>query len=131
MTESFLSLSSIIIAFIALYISITSSRKDLSMQVFIAYTEKYHNVIKGFEDENWFKRFETDLPKESNELRFSILRYLHLCNEQFYLKDTGLITNKIWKIWEAEIKINLKSNLIAREWRKSSYNFKFYPEFFN
>lgn len=41
-----LSISFIIIALIALYISIISSQKDLGMQSFIAYTKIYLDVLK-------------------------------------------------------------------------------------
>lgn len=125
----FLSILPILISLIALWISIQNNSKNLGVNAFIAYTNKYHNIIETFPKDTWFKRFDDTPPHNTIELRLAILKYLHLCNEEFYLFERGLISNKIWSVWGNEIKLDLNSTLIKREWNSLSSYFEGYPEF--
>ncbi len=74
---------------------------------------------------------DKDLPQESTELKIAVLKYINLCSEEYYLRETGLLSKKVWNMWKDELERTLQSNLVKREWLKVKIEFESYPKFQN
>ena len=80
-------LVSILVGIFAFFYGVTSYKKQMNAQVFLQYTMRFEDIIKSFPKNAWSARKNSDdkLPKPSEELTTSVLRYLNLCSEEFYL----------------------------------------------
>jgi hypothetical protein len=68
-------------------------------------------------------------PPRSKALSLSVLRYLNLCSEEYYLRQKGWLYKETWEIWERELIRTLQTPLFQREWQSLAGEFESYPEF--
>ncbi len=122
---------SVLIAAASFWTSVQISRRQMNVQAFTTYAERYEQIMSSFPENAFRARFHMDdvVPPESEQLTLCLLRYLNLSSEEFYLWEKKYIDQAIWEIWEDEIKRMLKSKLMEREWRKLEPEFRSYPEF--
>ena len=73
-------------------------KKQNNIQIFFEYTKRYENIMDSFPGETRFYRLNSDknLPQESTELKIAVLKYINLCSEEYYLRETGLLSKKVW-----------------------------------
>jgi hypothetical protein len=122
---------SIVVGIFAFIYGVRSYKNQMNAQVFLQYTERYEDIMKSFPKSAWSARFNSKeaLPKESEELTLSVLRYLNLCSEEFYLFKQKYLSKKVWNIWADELARTLRTPLLRREWQKLADEFDAYPEF--
>lgn len=122
---------SILIAAFSLFFGVYIYRKQTNIQIFLEYTKRYENIMDSFPADARFYRMNTEkkLPEESLELTIAVLKYLNLCSEEYYLRETGQLSKKIWNIWKEELERTLRSNLVRREWPKIKSEFASYSKF--
>lgn len=110
---------------------VTSYTRQMTAQVFLEYTKRYDEIMQSFPPDAWVARpnIESVLPNASPELSISVLRYLNLCSEEYYLCQRGYLSKEIWGIWEAELKRTLRTPLFRREWQELCGEFEAYPAF--
>jgi hypothetical protein len=108
-----------------------NNRAQANIQAFLAYTERFEKVMGALPTEACQARFDLNqtLPPESEELTGTVLRYLNLTSEEFYLWKRGYLDTRLWQIWEQEIQRMLRSPLFRREWPKLVTEFISYEEF--
>jgi hypothetical protein len=101
------------------------------VQVFLEYTKRYADIMNMFPSNGRNARLDlfAEPPPVSDELSLSVLRYLNLCSEEFYLCKEKYLSSRVWRIWEAELKRTLGSPLVVREWARLRKQFQTYPEF--
>jgi hypothetical protein len=116
---------------VSIVVGIFLYRRQCNVQVFLEYTKRYAEIMNMFPNEDRKARLDPfgEPPPESDELSLSVLRYLNLCSEEFYLCKTKYLSNQVWRIWEAELRRTLCSTLVVREWASLREEFKAYPEF--
>ena len=87
--------------------------------------------MQSFPRGTWNSRLNINAepPECSDELSLSVLKYLNLCAEEYYLYKRGYLAKDVWKIWECELNRTLRSPLFKREWRTLIGEFESYPEF--
>jgi hypothetical protein len=104
---------------------------QMNAQVSNDLNARYDEVLQSFPQSAWEARFnlETVLPAETPELTLSVLRYLNLSSEEYYLFKRGYLRADVWRIWEGEMVRTLRSPLLRREWTKLASEFVSYPEF--
>lgn len=121
----------IIVAATTIYVSAQMSRRQMNVQVFTTYADRYESIMNDFPDDAFRARFNSahELPPTSEQLTLCVLRYLNMSSEEFYLWNSKYIDNKIWQIWEHEIQSVLASPLFKREWPGLAQEFNSYPEF--
>lgn len=126
-------LLSIVIAALGLFVGIHIYNRQMTTQVFLQYTKRYEDIMESFPKEARKARLDLtgDPPPASEKLTISILRYLNLCSEEYYLYKRGYLNKEIWNIWEEELQRTLKSRLLIREWRDLKSEFESYPDFCN
>ncbi|MFN8583089.1 MAG: hypothetical protein U0163_19200 [Gemmatimonadaceae bacterium] len=127
----FATLASSIAAVVSIWIAVRIYRRQMNAQLFLAFTERYENIMGSFPPEARRYRFDpvAEPPAASPELTLVVLRYLNLCSEEYYLRKTGHLDKDLWDIWEAELKRTVSSSLVAREWKELRTEFVSYPEF--
>jgi hypothetical protein len=121
---------SIIIGIIAFVWGVRSYNQQMNTQVFLTYTQRFDQIMDSFPKDAWVMRLDLDrLPDSSPELSRSVLKYLNLCAEEYYLLQKKLLAKDVWQIWEDELKRTLQSPLFKREWKELAKEFEAYPEF--
>ncbi len=123
-------LLSIVFGVAAFFWGIRSYNRQMNAQVFMEYTKRFDEIMQSFPS-GWAGRLGSDQvpPEPSNAVSTSVLRYLNLCSEEYYLLKSGYLSKKVWGIWEAELKRALRTPLLRREWQKLSREFQEYPDF--
>lgn len=105
-------------------------RRQMNAQLFLAFTKRFDEVMTGFvEGTGGTLDVVSSPPPPTDHLRASVVRYLNLCSEEFYLHRRGYLDHDIWTIWEADLKGNLTSPLITREWPGLRDNYVSFREF--
>ena len=108
----------VFLAAVGVFIAVHVYRRQMNAQLFLAYTQRYDEVMGAFPLDARGLRLDLtgDPPPESPELRLAVLRYLNLCSEEYYLYRRGYLARGIWEIWEAELERTVSSPLLLREW---------------
>ena len=123
----------LVVAIISIIVAIRGNNKQLSTDAFISYTEKYDNLVILKLDE-WRKKDELKIEdiKDTEILSNALNKYLHLCCQQYYLYQTGMIRKAVWSIWKPEIEHNLQTDLLINYWDLEGEKiFVHYPSFKN
>jgi len=123
--------ASALAAVVAIAVAVRTYKRQTNAQVFLEYTKRYETVMQSFPVSARHARFdlEGEPPEPSEELTLSVLRYLNLCSEEFYLFKRGYLAGDVWQIWEGELRRTLGSPLVRREWVVLKREFASYPEF--
>lgn len=110
----------VFIAWKAIQQNATINRKQMNMQIFLTYTDRFDKIMQCFPDNAFQSRYGLDdtLPPESKALTLAVIKYLNMVSEEYYLHKRDYLDTAIWHIWESEIKRTLCSPLIRREWPK-------------
>jgi hypothetical protein len=121
---------SILLGIIAFVWGVKRYNRQMNTQVFLTYTQRFDQIMDTFPEKAWMVRLDMNkLPDPSPELSKSVLKYLNLCAEEYYLLEKKLLAKDVWKIWEDELRRTLASPLFVREWKELAKEFDAYPEF--
>ena len=100
------SLIGTIIAVTAFVVGIWQYRRSVNIEIFRTYADKYNEIITAENYDNW----QAALAGEKDfwaELTPTIIKYLNLIWEEFYLYDSGIMPPYLWRLWLPEIKNTL------------------------
>jgi hypothetical protein len=110
-------LVSVLIGILSLVNGMRTIRRQMTLQVIMKYTERYDQIMDTFpQRDSIFGLDMGELPERSSALTVSVLKYLNLCSEEFYLKRRNYFSKNVWEIWETDMNRMLSSPLIRREW---------------
>lgn len=135
MLDTILTVASILIAVVAflwgVIWGVKSYRDQMNAQLFLEFTKRFEEVMQSFPKNVWSSRLDIEgkPPAKSKALSLSVLRYLNLCSEEYYLRQKGWLYKETWEIWERELIRTLQTPLFYREWKTLSKEFESYPEF--
>lgn len=120
-----------IAAAIALVFGARQFHQQMNAQTFITYTERYERIMNELPLEIRLLRFEPSAAAFGDDPRVQavFLRYFNMCSEEFYLQSNGYLDQKLWRIWESEIRRTLASPLARAVWARVSSEFSSYSEF--
>src|SRR6266498_3997145 len=84
----------------SVWLAVRIYRRQINAQVFMSYTQRYETIMSGVPDNAFRARFNMGdaLPPQSAALSLSVLRYLNLCSEEYYLCKTGHLDRSLWAI---------------------------------
>ncbi len=124
-------LISVVVGFVSLISTINNFRRQTNVQILMKYTERYEHILDQFPPDALSTRFDsTSLPPPpSPRLTLSVLKYLNLCSEEFYLWRKHYLSEDIWNIWESDLKRMIGSPLLRREWQSLRREFLSHPTF--
>src|SRR5687768_4325484 len=102
-------LVSVIIATVTFIWGVRSYRDQMNAQLFLEFTKRFEEVMQSFPKNLWSTRLaiEGKPPAKSKALSLSVLRYLNLSSEEYYLRQKGWLYKETWEIWERELKRTL------------------------
>ncbi len=134
MTETIITVITVISVLIALAtfaFGVNTYKNQMNAQLFLEFTKRFEEVMQSFPKNAWSARLNIDgaMPAKSKGLSLSVLRYLNLCGEEYYLYQKGWLNKAIWKMWEGELIRTLQTPLFIREWKTLSEEFEAYPAF--
>lgn len=124
-------LASLIITAFGVRWGVKTYRGQMNAQLFLAFTGRYENLMCNAPAEfrSWRLSSDSTLPEVTQDVRRSMLSYLNLCSEEYYLWRNGYLEQAIWCIWRDELERTLRSELFRREWPKLRDEFQSYGHF--
>lgn len=123
----------VIVAAIAVVISLQGLRKQMWLITFSEYTRRYAELrrelplVGGASD----GAFELAQLKGAEHARMLMVLacYLNLCSEEMYLHGKGTIDAETWRMWDAEITSTLSLPWFVDAWAQLRDHYDSYPEF--
>jgi hypothetical protein len=135
MNETVIALASLAVSIVAAIVTliwgVRSYKNQMNAQLFLEFTKRFEEVMQSFPKSVWPSRLniEGKPPVKTKALSLSVLRYLNLCSEEYYLYKKGWLHKEIWEIWEGELIRTLQTPLFMREWQTLADEFESYREF--
>lgn len=83
------------------------------LDVFNSYTKRYNEIINSSNLAHWHSALKGD-ESHYDKMEPCMVQYLNLVWEEWYLRKNNLISKKLWKIWEPEIRKNLETDFARR-----------------
>ena len=105
------------------------------LTVFLEYTRRFDQIAQDFpsgsrQAPTQFDRYHQEQKyKNSEQVQHAIVRYFNLCSEEFYLRDEGLIVDKVWQLWRAHMTIVMRSRVFSLLWSEMRLGFDLQPDF--
>jgi hypothetical protein len=131
MVDTVFTVASILVAVVAFLWGVKSYRDQMNAQLFLEFTKRFEEVMQSFPRNTWPSRLniEGKPPPKSKALSLSVLRYLNLCSEEYYLRQKGWLSKETWEIWDRELIRTLQTPFFIREWKILASEFESYPKF--
>ena len=118
-------LGALLVGGIGIGVALINQRRQLNAQMYIEFSKRFEDLLMLFPTEAWLanRRRDQELPPPSKEITECILYCLQFVADVYHLHNAGYITNRLWKLWEREIKRTLKGRLFVREWNAVAAEF--------
>lgn len=131
MIDTIITVVSIAVAVATFIWGVKSYKDQMNAQLFLEFTRRFEEIMQSFPEDAWAARLnlQETTPESSKKLSLSVLKYMNLCSEEYYLYKKGWLNASIWRIWEAELMRTLQTPLMVREWKTLSREFDAYPAF--
>ena len=128
---SYATLASIVIAAFGVWWAVKTYRGQMNAQLFLAFTDRYEGLMRDAPPEfrKWRLNIDATPAELTQDVRASILAYLNLCSEEYYLWRNGYLDHAIWRIWNDELERTLRSDLVKKEWPNLKAEFQSYGHF--
>lgn len=127
---SYATLASMVTAAFGVWWGVKTYRGQMNAQLFLAFTHRYEDLMRDSPEFRKWRLNSVATPAELTEdLRASILAYLNLCSEEYYLWCNGYLDRAIWQVWSHELERTIRSDLIRREWPNLKSEFQSYGHF--
>ena len=126
-----LQLGAIIVGSIGIGVALINQKRQLNAQMFIEFSKRFEELLKLFPTEAWLanRRPNQELPPSSKEITECTLYCLQFVADVYHLHKEGYISNRLWRLWEREIKRTLKGPLFVREWSAVAAEFSHDKDF--
>lgn len=116
-------------AFIGVWMTYWTYVNGKRLELFQTYIDKFNAIITP-EDMLWWAQAmnsEELASKNVQEYEMKMLRYLNLVWEEHFLYTEGMISKKLWRLWEPNICFVLKTQFCRQVFDK--YESSFGPDF--
>ena len=115
----------LIIGSVGICVALLNQRRQLNAQMFIEFSRRFQELLRMFPTEAWLanRTPHQPLPAPSQELTDCTLYCVQFIADVYYLHVGGYISNKMWKLWEREIKHTLTGPVFLREWERVAAEF--------
>jgi len=123
-------LSTILIGFLGVGVTLRSHRRQLHAQMFIEFSSRFHYILRALPAQTWVAEASGDgeIPPRSDELTKSCLQCFHIIADLHHLHKGGYISPDLWKPWQRGIKRTMQGPLLKREWLAVEAAFDHHPE---
>jgi hypothetical protein len=118
---------------VILGITIWSFRKQMNAQVYLAYTQRYEDLMADCDHDfrsSLLKLRLDQIPEERRDkIKVCMLRYLNLCSEEYHLMKSGYLAKAVWGIWQSELEHTLRTSLYVSGWPELEHEFLSHSDF--
>jgi hypothetical protein len=83
-------------------------RRKVHLEIFRTYADRYNAILTPDIYDKWVSAIKGD-HSHWTELNPTMIRYLNLIWEEFYLSRDGVIPSRLWRLWVPEINRVLSS----------------------
>src|ERR1039458_4530515 len=97
-----------LIAVATLVNAVWQYRRKVHLEIFRTYADRYNAILTPDIYEKWVGALRGDRDHWV-ELNPTMIRYLNLIWEEFFLSRDGLIPGRLWRLWSPEIRRVLSS----------------------
>lgn len=123
----------LVIGTVGICVALINQRRQLNAQMFIEFSGRFQQILRLFPTEAWLanRNPSQPLPPSSQELTDCTLYSIQFIADAYYLRKGGYITNRIWNLWEREIKRTLSGPVFVREWENLAAEYSHDRQFLN
>jgi hypothetical protein len=116
---------------IGIGVALVNQRRQLNAQMFIEFSRRFEELLRLFPTEAWLanRRLDQEIPPPSKEITECTLYCLQFVADVYHLHKAGYISNRLWRLWEREVKRTLKGPLFVREWNTVAAEFSHDKDF--
>ena len=120
-----------VLGFLGIYVALTNQRRQLNAQMFIEFSGRFQEILRMFPTQAWLANHNPSqpMPPSSQEITDCTLYSIQFIADAYHLHKNGLISRKIWLLWERQIKRTLSGRVFQREWEKVAMEFSYDPQF--
>ena len=122
-----------LVAAIAIVVSMGQVRDQLRTSTFLAYTDRYTRTMGRlpFDARQPGSSFSlAGLPQEQRAEVLAVFRdYFNMCSEEMWLKSAGRIDTNTWKVWRDGMKESARSPAFAEAWRELATEYHYFSKF--
>jgi hypothetical protein len=124
-------LGAVLVGGVGIAVALVNQRRQLNAQMFIEFSKRFEELLRLFPTEAWLanRKSGQELPPSSKEITECVLYCLQFVADVYHLHEAGYISNRLWKLWEREIRRTLKGPLFVREWNAVAEEFSHDKEF--
>ena len=83
-------------------------RRKVHLEIFRTYADRYNAILTPSVYEKWLAALQGERDHWT-ELQPTMIQYLNLIWEEFFLSRDGVIPRRLWRLWVPEIKRVLSS----------------------
>jgi hypothetical protein len=112
-------------------VALVNQRRQLNAQMYIEYSGRFQELLRLFPTEAWLanRNPAQPIPPSSQELTDCTLYCIQFIADVYHLHKAGYISDKLWILWEIEIKRTLTGRVFQREWAGVAAEFDHNQEF--
>jgi hypothetical protein len=110
-------LGTLFVGGVGIGVALINQRRQLNAQMFIEFSKRFEELLRLFPTEAWLanRRPGQELPPSSKEITECTLYCIQFIADVYHLHKAGYISNRLWNLWDREIRRTLKGPLFVRE----------------
>ncbi len=121
----------LVVATVALIVTIRQFRQQLRLNFFADYTKRYQEIILNLPEqinETDCKIAELDEASRTKTLRY-MRAYFDLCSEEYFLHQHGNLDDKTWSEWKKGIEFAFSTASFKEAWATLKMDTIYYEDF--
>jgi hypothetical protein len=119
----------VIVGGTAVYIALRSNSRQVGAQIFLAYSNRIHQLRQTLAiDVDVYRPF-SDATDMDPEARRAVVEALYAIFEFYSLRRQGYVATAIWSIWEPDMARLLSTAAFRHEWSLLRQRFETHPHF--
>ncbi len=115
----------LVVGSVGICVALINQHRQLNAQMFIEFSRRFQELLRLFPTEAWLanRSPHQPLPPSSQELRDCALYTIQFVADVYHLHKGRYISNRLWMLWEREIKRTLMGPIFLREWQSVAAEF--------
>ena len=127
------SVAAVLVAAIAIIVSMTHVRDQLRTLTFLVYTDRYAKIMGRLpysaRRPGGTYQLSALSDDERDEALAAFREYFNMCAEEMWLKSTGRIDSATWKVWNQGIKEAARVPSFAEAWQELADEYRYFTKF--
>ena len=122
---------SIAVGSLGIYVALRNQHRQLNAHTFIEFSKRFQELLRLFPTDAWLanRNPAKAMPPSTQEIRDCTLYAMQLIADVYRIHEAGYLANRVWKIWEKEIRNTITGPVFRREWQEVSAEFSHTADF--